>query len=104
MGLVVVAGSRMGSFQSYYLLRTKQDGRHLAARDEDKTYLLLFTADYDALSYLNAHAGEASDRFALETISATQLKAALSRWGFTGIGLVRDPLLPHIDFMNQAHV
>ncbi|MDA0266171.1 MAG: hypothetical protein O3A14_04245 [Cyanobacteria bacterium] len=93
----------MGSFQTYYLLRSKQDGRHLAARAEaNQTYLLLFTADYDALSYLNTHAGEVSDRFAIETISAPQLKAALSRWGFTGIGLVRDPLIPRIDFMNHA--
>jgi hypothetical protein len=92
----------MGSFHSYYLLRAKQDGRHLAARDDGNTYLLLFTADYDALSYLNTHAGDVSDRFTLETVSATQLKATLSRWGFTGVGLVRDPLIPRIDFMNHA--
>lgn len=93
----------MNEFCRYYLLRAKQDGRHLAAREGDKTYLLLFTADYDALSYLNAHAKEMCDRFAIEPIVATQLKDTLSRWGFTGIGLVRDPLIPRIDFMNHTH-
>ncbi|MGD1905098.1 MAG: hypothetical protein ACFB0C_03790 [Leptolyngbyaceae cyanobacterium] len=92
----------MGSFQSYYLLRAKQDGRHLAARDDDKTYLLLFIADHDALSYLTAHAQEMGDRFTIEPLSATQLKDTFSRWSFSGIGLVRDPLIPRIDFMHHA--
>lgn len=87
----------------YYLLRSKQDGRHLAARpdgpESDRTYLLIFSADYEALSYLSTHAPEMRDRFAIESVPAYQLKDMLSRWGFAGIGLVRDPSLPKVDFM-----
>ncbi|NEQ43701.1 MAG: hypothetical protein F6K00_09155 [Leptolyngbya sp. SIOISBB] len=89
----------------YYLLRSRQDGRHLAARpdgpESDLTYLLIFQADHEALSYLSTHAPEMRDRFAVESMPAYQLKDMLARWGFTGIGLVSDPSLPKVDFMQQ---
>ena len=89
----------------YYLLRSKQDGRHLAARPEgpesDRTYLLIFPADHEALSYLSAHAPEVRDRFAIESVPAYQLKGMLSRWGFAGIGLVSDPGIPKVEFMQR---
>ncbi|MDJ0725652.1 MAG: hypothetical protein QNJ38_11115 [Prochloraceae cyanobacterium] len=90
----------------HYLIRSKQDGQYLVARvknspEEAKParYLLIFTEQYDALSYLNAHAKQMSDRFAVESLAGTQLKTLLKRWGFEGVGLVRDPLVPEIDFM-----
>jgi len=89
----------------YYLLRSRQDGRHLAARPEgpesDRTFLLIFQADHEALSYLSSHAPEMRDRFAVESVPAYQLKGMLTRWGFTGIGLVSDPALPKVDFMQR---
>lgn len=94
----------------HYLIRSKQDGQYLVARAnegniEKKTrYLLIFTEQYDALSYLNTHAKELSDRFAVESICGTQLKDILKRWGFDGVGLVRDPLLPAIDFMLKNSI
>lgn len=91
--------------QIYYLLRSKQDGRHLAARPEgpesEKTFLLIFPADYDALSYLSTHAPEMRDRFAVESVPAYQLKAMLSRWGFFGVGMVSDPIPPSVEFMQR---
>ncbi|WP_008314172.1 hypothetical protein [Leptolyngbya sp. PCC 6406] len=92
--------------QVYYLLRSKQDGRHLAARTGEEgaaqTFLLLFGADHEALTYLSTHAPEARDRFALESVSAYQLKDLLKRWGFRGVGLVRDPVTPMVDFLEQG--
>jgi hypothetical protein len=89
----------------YYLLRSKQDGRHLAAHPEgperDRTYLLIFSADHEALSYLSTHAPEVRDRFAVESVPAYQLKGMLSRWGFAGIGLVSDPSGPKVEFMQR---
>lgn len=89
----------------YYLLRSKQDGRHLAARpdgpDSDRTFLLVFAIDHEALSYLSTHAPEVRDRFAVESLPAYQLKGMLSRWGFFGIGLVTDPAIPKVDFMAR---
>ena len=92
--------------QIYYLLRSKQDGRHLAARPDgeqtpDKTFLLVFTADYEALSYLSTHAPEVRDRFSVESIPAYQIKGLLSRWGFTGIGVVSDPMPPAVEFLQS---
>lgn len=99
----------------YYLLRSRQNGQYLAARqppagasraDEDKSapserYLLLFQQDFEALSYINAHAPEAGDRFAVESHNLTQLKTSLERWGFAGVGFVTDPLLPQVDFLAR---
>jgi hypothetical protein len=91
--------------QVYYLLRSKQDGRHLAARSgEDstaKTFLLLFGTDHEALTYLSSHAPETRDRFSVESVSGYQLKDLLSRWAFAGIGFVRDPMVPVVDFLER---
>lgn len=88
----------------YYLIQARADGRHLVAHpDEDKGsgYLLLFGEHFDALSYLNTHGANVADRFTVQSIPKTQLKALLQRWGFAGVGMVRDPLLPRIEFLPQ---
>lgn len=92
--------------QIHYLVRSKVDGQYLVARlnkdaeQETVSYLLLFKEHFEALSYLNTHGSDVSDRFIVESISATQLKGLLQRWGFQGIGLVQDPLIPKIDFLS----
>jgi hypothetical protein len=92
----------------YYLLRSRADGRYLAARlrtdgpDPAAQFLLVFQADYDALSYLNAHAPEVSDLFVVETLAPTHLKPLLGRWDFQGLGMVQDPRLPDIEFFNRT--
>ena len=97
--------------QLYYLLRSRADGSYLVARPHGSGapnqptptgFLLVFTADYDALSYLNAHAPELSDKFAIETITASTLKPLLSRWDFQGLGMVNDPRLPQVEFFNRS--
>jgi hypothetical protein len=92
--------------QTHYLIRSRVDGQYLVARlksrDDSKTevsYILLFQENYDALTYLNQHAAGMSDRFAVESLPATQLKGLMKRWGFQGIGLVSDPLEPQIQFL-----
>ncbi|NEP03477.1 MAG: hypothetical protein F6K25_06365 [Okeania sp. SIO2G4] len=88
--------------QIYYLLRSQVDGSYISANpnpDEAVKFLLLFREDFDAHSYLNTHAPDVSDRFAIESISATQLKTILKRWGFQGVGIIQDPLLPNIEFL-----
>jgi hypothetical protein len=93
--------------QIYYLILSRADGRYLVAqvnRDDDSAgtkYLLMFREHFDALSYLNAHAADVADRFAVESVSGTQLKGLLKRWGFTGVGIVQDPLVPQIEFLEQ---
>lgn len=91
--------------QVYYLLRSKQDGRHLAARpdgpDSERTYLLLFSADHEALSYLSTHVPQVRDRFAVESVPAYQLKGMLQRWGFAGVGVVSDPMPPSVEFLRS---
>jgi hypothetical protein len=89
----------------YYVLRSRLNGQFLVAHpstDAQQNYVLVFKADYDALSYLNAHAANAQEQLATECLSASQLKANLSRWGFQGIGLVDDPMLPSIQFLELA--
>jgi len=97
--------------QTHYLLRSRQDGQYLVARarldeaDPDATpiqFLLLFGEHADALSYVNTHAGEASDRFSVESIPGSQLAGLLKRWAFQGVGLVKDPLIPTIEFLTLA--
>ncbi|WP_199320324.1 hypothetical protein [Leptolyngbya sp. FACHB-261] len=90
--------------QTHYLLRSRTDGNYLIARPHgaaDSGYLLLFAEYADALSYLNAHAPELRDRFAVETLPQSQLPTLLNRWGFAGIGVVRDPLVPQVSFLAQ---
>jgi hypothetical protein len=94
--------------QIFYLVRSKADGQYLVARTRstpseqpDPGYLLMFKEHSDALSYLNTHGSGVADRFAVESIPSTQLSNLLKRWGFTGIGVVQDPLLPRIEFLQQ---
>ncbi|WP_083616830.1 hypothetical protein [Planktothrix serta] len=86
----------------YYILRARADGRYVTARpdpDSPSGYLLLFSEQFDALGYLNKHAGDLKDRFAVESITGSQIKPILQRWGFVGIGKVKDVLLPEVDFI-----
>jgi hypothetical protein len=87
----------------YYLIRSKSDGRHLAAlpKDNSSSYLLLFKEDYDAMSYLNTHAANLIDRFAVESLPSNLLGGLLKRWGFSGVGVVEDPLVPKIEFLKH---
>lgn len=98
---------------SYYLLRSKVDGQYLVARPRPAAsppaspeatpapaqFLMVFAADHEALSYVNAHAPDLANQFAIETVSPPQLRQVLDRWGYTGIGLVRDALVPQVDFL-----
>ncbi|MFH7241277.1 MAG: hypothetical protein ACHWZW_00350 [Spirulina sp.] len=94
--------------QIYYLLRSRADGRYLAARPrstdaaQSAGFLLVFKADYDALSYLNAHAPDLSDQFTVEAVTPSNLKPLLTRWNFQGLGMVEDPRLPNVEFFNRA--
>ncbi|NMG18072.1 hypothetical protein [Brasilonema bromeliae] len=88
----------------YYLVRSKANGDYLTARPnaEANGYLLLFREHFDALSYLNTHAGEVANRFAVEFVPGSQVGGLLKRWGFSGVGIVSDPLLPKIEFLQQS--
>ena len=88
-----------------YVIRSAKDGKHLTARitqeaQQQVSYLLLFKADHEALSYINTHGKEVRDRLGVESLSTTQLKTLLQRWGYQGIGLVEDPLVPEISFLQ----
>jgi hypothetical protein len=91
--------------ETHYLLRSRQDGQYLVARlrqgetETPANYVLLFQESYDALSYLNTHARDLAANFAVETLSGTQLKGLMQRWGFQGIGLVSEPLEPRVQFL-----
>lgn len=98
--------------QIFYLIRSRLDGQYLVAHPKpkpaateaapaDPSYLILFNEHADALSYLNTHAADVADRFAVESIPGTQLSNLLQRWGFTGVGVVQDPLLPRIEFLKK---
>jgi hypothetical protein len=92
--------------QVHYLIRSKIDGQYLVAhlktkeREGEANYLLLFEEHFEALSYLNTHGADVAERFAIESIPATQLKNLLQRWGFQGIGVVTEPLEPRIQFLS----
>ena len=98
--------------QIYYLLRSRVDGSYLAARSQGeetdpdappaKGYLLVFTADYDALSYLNAHSPDLADKFGVESLVASQLQNVLQRWGFQGVGIVEEPRQPQVSFFERS--
>lgn len=89
-----------------YVIRSRQDGKYLVARvanNEDSpeaSYLLLFKTDYEALSYINTHGKDVRDRLNVESLASPQLKSLLQRWGYQGIGLVEDPLIPQISFLE----
>ncbi|MDJ0568975.1 MAG: hypothetical protein QNJ53_07990 [Pleurocapsa sp. MO_192.B19] len=91
--------------QINYLIRSKKDGKYLVARlpeqsGQEASYLLVFQHDYDALSYINTHGKEFSDRLTVETASPTQLKGLMQRWDYAGFGIVKDPMLPDIQFVS----
>ena len=100
--------------QIHYLIRSKRDGQYLVARlrpnessprEKQQTepgYLLLFKERFDALSYLNTHAAGLVEQFAVESLPGPQLGGLLKRWGFAGVGIVQDPLLPRIEFLKHS--
>ncbi|PPS45372.1 hypothetical protein [Chroococcidiopsis sp. TS-821] len=95
--------------QIYYLIRSRADGRYLVAHpqiatDAENGYLLMFREDFDALSYLNTHGADVADQFAVESVAGSQVKNLLQRWGFVGVGIVQDPLLPKVDFLTHSRL
>ena len=93
--------------ETYYLILSRADGSYLAAqpkgggKESGGGYLLMFRENFEALSYLNTHASDIANRFAVESVSGSQLKGLLRRWGFKGVGVVQDPLVPQIEFMTH---
>lgn len=94
--------------QVHYLLRSKADGSYLVAHLDNQDspvknsqYLLIFNESFDALSYLNTHGFDIREKFVVESIAGNQLGNLLQRWGFKGVGIVQDPLLPRIDFLAK---
>lgn len=87
----------------YYVLRSQANGNYLTAHpdpDDAVSYLLVFSEQFDALSYLNAHGSDVAQQFQVETLPTQQLRGVLDRWQLHGIGLVQDPLLPRIEFLQ----
>jgi hypothetical protein len=85
----------------YYVVRSQTSGEYLVAHpsaDAADGFLLLFSADYDALSYINTHGGGAG--CAVEMVAATVLPATLKRWELKGVGIVQDPLIPRVQFLR----
>lgn len=74
---------------------------HEGELSPDPTYLLMFKEHFDALSYLNTHGSDLVHQFAVESMPGSQVGSLIKRWGFAGIGLVQDPLLPQIEFLRQ---
>lgn len=89
------------AFQTYYLIRSRNDGQYITARAGDNQYILLFQQDFEAYSYLNTHAPDLTQKFAVETLVGSQLSALLNRWGYQGVALVQDPLIPRVEFMAR---
>jgi hypothetical protein len=92
----------------FYLIRSKADGQYLVARtgarddrEAQAQYILIFKEHYDALSYINTHGADVADRFGVESIAGSQLGNLMKRWGFAGMGLVQDPLVPRIEFLQH---
>jgi hypothetical protein len=93
--------------QVYYLVRSRADGSYLVAHPNtaaagESGYLLMFREHFDALSYLNTHGSDLANRFGVESVPGSQLAGLLKRWGFAGVGLVQDPLLPKIEFLSHC--
>lgn len=87
----------------YYLLLSTTDGRHLAAflEGSESSYLLIFQEHADALTYLNTHAQDLASHFAVESVTKSQLGDLIKRWSFSGVGIVSDPLIPKIEFLQR---
>ena len=91
--------------QSYYLLQAKADGRYMTANPspgQPQRYLLLFYEHSEALSYLNQHAADLANQFTVDSMTGSQIQPILKRWGFGGIALINDPLIPQIEFMTVS--
>lgn len=86
----------------YYVLRSHTNGNYLTAHPDTATYLLVFQENFEARSYLNTHGREVAEHFQVETLPAQQLRSVLDRWQLQGIGLVQDPLLPKIEFLEVS--
>ncbi len=102
--------------ETFYLVRSKQNGQYLVARPHraeansaasntpekaDPGFLLMFKEYADALSYLNTHGKDVVDQFGVESLAGTQIGTMLKRWGFSGVGIVQDPLLPRVEFLQH---
>ena len=89
----------------HYVLRSRADGRYLTAQPDatdGQSYLLLFKEDYEAREYLNRFAPDLGDRLTVEAVPLPQLKPVLQRWGYRGVALVEEPLLPSFQFLELA--
>jgi hypothetical protein len=89
--------------QSYFVVRSQTSGQYLVAHpSEDPSigFLLVFSNDYDALSYINTHAQSSRGDGRVETIAVTSLRPTLDRWQLKGIGVVSDPLIPQVEFFQ----
>jgi hypothetical protein len=89
--------------QSYFVVRSQTSGQYLVAHpSEDPSigFLLVFSHDYDALSYINTHAQSSRGDGRVETIAVTSLRPTLDRWQLKGIGVVSDPLVPQVEFFQ----
>jgi hypothetical protein len=53
------------------------------------------------MSYLNTHAADLANRLTVEPLASNQIGSLLKRWGFAGVGIVNDPLLPEIEFLQH---
>lgn len=92
---------------AYYVIRSQLNGQYLVAYPEvekegrdTKGYLLVFSEHFDALSYVNAYSPELANRCGVESLMPNQLKPVLQRWGYAGIGLVKDALLATVEFLK----
>jgi hypothetical protein len=98
--------------QTCYVLRSRIDGSYVAAypnrtdeqseRKPSDGYVLMFQEHFDALSYINKFASGMSDRFQVESLPGSQVAQILNRWGYKGVGVVKDPLLPTVDFLGKT--
>lgn len=89
--------------QTYYVVRSQGTGEYLVAHPSEDSadgFLMLFSADYDALSYLNTHSQGNRTQGKVESIPATALRATLDRWQLRGVGIVEDPLIPRVQFFR----
>jgi hypothetical protein len=89
--------------QTYFVVRSQTSGQYLVAHpseDPSVGFLLVFSTDYDALSYVNAHARGSRGDGRVESMASASLRPTLDRWQLTGIGVVSDPLVPQIEFFR----
>ncbi len=51
---------------------------------------------------MNADATDLVNRLTVESIPGTQVRSVLKLWGFAGVGMVDDPLLPKVEFLQHS--